>query len=331
VQSTIEEVVARLWPGAPARVERLSAGITNANFRVDVHDETFVVRLVGARTELLGIDRRSEVAAGRLAAALGIGPEILEADVEGGVMVTRFIEARSITAGEIGAEPILREITTALWRVHRSGKIDSTFDTFRLVPAYREIGRQHGVDPPFDYDLMQRTLERVAAARPWRPAALCHNDLLNSNLLHEGSGGSDDTGSDATGSDDTGSDDTGSAGTREAPETGIRIVDWEYAGMGDPYFDLGNLSVNHGFAPESDLALLRHYFGEADEPELATLELFKLASEAREAMWGVVQMAISTLEVDFEEYASEHGAGYFRVLDRIDIDRCLELAATVPP
>ena len=297
-------------------MERLSAGITNANFRVDVHDETFVVRLVGARTELLGIDRRSEVAAGRLAAALGIGPEILEADVEGGVMVTRFIEARSITAGEIGAEPILREITTALWRVHRSGKIDSTFDTFRLVPAYREIGRQHGVDPPFDYDLMQRTLERVAAARPWRPAALCHNDLLNSNLLHEGSGGSDDT---------------GSAGTREAPETGIRIVDWEYAGMGDPYFDLGNLSVNHGFAPESDLALLRHYFGEADEPELATLELFKLASEAREAMWGVVQMAISTLEVDFEEYASEHGAGYFRVLDRIDIDRCLELAATVPP
>jgi len=308
VQLSIDEVVARLWPGAAASVERLSAGITNANFRVDVNEESFVVRVVGERTDLLGIDRQSEVAAGRLAAGLGIGPDIVEADVDAGFMVTRFIAGRSISPSEVGAEPILGEIAAALRHVHASGVIDATFDTFRLVPAYREIARHHGVRPPFDYEAMARSLEQLAAVRPWRAAALCHNDLLNSNLLHEGDG----------------------AGGGAAGPGRLRIVDWEYAGLGDPYFDLGNLSVNHGLGRESDLALLRHYFGRADEPELATLELFKLASEAREAMWGVVQMAISTLEVDFEEYASEHGSRFFQVLDRIDVDRCLRLAAAVP-
>jgi len=76
--------------------------------------------------------------------------------------------------------------------------------------------------------------------------------------------------------------------------------------------------------------LLRHYFGRADATHLAALRLFELASEAREAMWGVVQMAISTLEVDFEKYAGEHASGFFEILEAIDLEESLELARLVP-
>lgn len=293
----IAEVVARLWPGVPVSAEPLSGGITNTNYRVEADGEAFVVRLIGARTELLGIDRESELEAGRLAAALGIGPELVHADLVEGFVVTRFIEGRPIAHEEVGAEPVVNEIAAALRRVHAAGAVKATFDTFTLVPSYRQLAASYRVAPAFDYDAMWGTLERIASVRPWQPVALCHNDLLNSNLLHDGS---------------------------------VRIVDWEYAGMGDHFFDLGNLAVNHGFSGSQEEALLRSYFGTVEATHLAALRLFKLASEAREAMWGVVQLAISTLEVDFEGYAGGHASGFFEILEAIDLEESLALAALVP-
>ena len=103
----------------------------------------------------------------------------------------------------------------------------------------------------------------------------CHNDLLPANLLHDG----------------------------EA----LRIVDWEYAGMGNRYFDLGNLSVNNGFNEAGDEWLLECYWGEpCTRRRLATLRLMRIMSDLREAMWGVVQQAISELDFDFADYAQEH-------------------------
>jgi thiamine kinase-like enzyme len=87
----------------------------------------------------------------------------------------------------------------------------------------------------------------------------------------------------------------------------VRIVDWEYAGMGDRYFDLGNFSINHGFEAEHDHVLLSAYFGgAAREADFAALRLMRFMSDFREAMWGVVQQGISELDFDFVNYADEH-------------------------
>ena len=87
----------------------------------------------------------------------------------------------------------------------------------------------------------------------------------------------------------------------------MRIVDWEYAGMGDRYFDLGNLSVNNGFAEADDERLLAAYWGEpCTARRFAALRLMRIMSDFREGMWGVVQTAISALDFDFAGYAGEH-------------------------
>jgi len=102
----------------------------------------------------------------------------------------------------------------------------------------------------------------------------CHNDLLNANFIDDG--------------------------------TRIRIVDWEYAGMGDPAFDLGNFSINHELTRDEDAALLAAYDGDVTPHRLARLTVMRVVSDFREAMWGVLQQGISTLDVDFVEYAGEH-------------------------
>jgi thiamine kinase-like enzyme len=78
--------------------------------------------------------------------------------------------------------------------------------------------------------------------------------------------------------------------------------------MGDPFFDLGNFSINHDLTPDEDVALLAAY-DQTDAPDparLARVTLMRVVSDFREAMWGVLQQAISTLDVDFVEYADEH-------------------------
>src|SRR5256885_6931623 len=110
---------------------------------------------------------------------------------------------------------------------------------------------------------MHAVPERIRAARVPQQAVPCHNDLLNANFLDDNS---------------------------------IRIVDWEYAGMGDRFFDLANFSVNHEFELENDRGLLESYFGAARDADLASLQMMRFMSDFREAMWGVLQSGISDLD-----------------------------------
>ncbi len=110
---------------------------------------------------------------------------------------------------------------------------------------------------------------------PEHDPVLCHDDLLAANFLRSADG--------------------------------IRIVDWEYAGMGDRYFDLGNFAVNNELGADEEASLLEAYFGEEATPErLAALRLMRFMSDFREAMWGVLQGTLSDLDFDFANYAAEH-------------------------
>src|SRR4029077_18788170 len=88
---TFRDEVERVWPGRDARIEVLGGGITNHNLKIDVDGETFVLRVAGKDTGLLGIDRSVELAATEAAAALGIGPEVVAFVEPEGWLVTRFV------------------------------------------------------------------------------------------------------------------------------------------------------------------------------------------------------------------------------------------------
>ena len=154
--------------------------------------------------------------------------------------------------------------------------LEQVHEPFRIVEAYRALAISHGVSIPAAWDRAHEASRRIERAFLEAPIELrpCHNDLLNANFIDDGQR--------------------------------IRIVDWEYAGMGDPFFDLGNFSVNHELSPEEDTWLIEAYDGEVRAPRLARLALMRVVSDFREALWGVLQQAISTLDVDFVAYANEH-------------------------
>jgi thiamine kinase-like enzyme len=267
------------WSGlAPDAVAPLTTGITNRNFRVDIGGTAYVVRLPGRNTHLLGIDRECEWAATRAAAAAGVGPDAVAFLPDSGVLVTRFVDADPLAAEDLGREDVLARVAAVIRRLHAMPPIPGRFSPFAVVRRYREVAADHGVSFP---DAYARALDRAveiqaAVGAAAGPAVPCHNDLLSANVL--------------------------------ARRERVYVVDYEYAGMGDPWFDLANFAINNALPEDARRVLLELYAGEATPAALARLRLMEIVSDFREAMWGVVQQGISTLPVDYAAYAQRHFA-----------------------
>jgi len=277
----------------------LSGGITNRNFLVTgaADGSKYVMRLAGNDTHLLGISREVEHAATVAAAGVGVGPEVVAFVRPEGYLVTRFIEGRPIPEAEMRTPERLRAVGDTLRRIHDGPAIPGLFVPLRIVEAYRALAISRGVTIPPEYELAAAIARRIELAFLTAPVELrpCHNDLLNANFIDDGSR--------------------------------VRIVDWEYAGMGDPFFDLGNFSINHELDGDADAELLRAYAGDVRPSELARITLMRVVSDFREAMWGVLQQGISTLDVDFVAYAAEHFDRLLTVAGRPAFERALSEAA----
>jgi thiamine kinase-like enzyme len=281
----VERIAQRVWPGRRLTIEPLGGGITNRNFRVDCEGQIYVLRIGGKDTHLLGIDRRAEHRAASVAASLGVGPEVVAFIEPEGYLVTRFVEGSPVPPEEMKRPEVLRETAGLLRRVHDGPRIPGRFDSFRVVEAYRASAVTHGVAVPAAYEDAKALADRIEAALGRRRELPCHNDLLNANFIR-------------------------------SPD-GIRIVDWEYAGMGDRFFDLANFSVNHELDEGLQRVLLDVYFGEVRDADVGHLHVMRFMSDFREAMWGVVQQGISELDFDFSDYARRH----FERLERTAADQ----------
>lgn len=288
---TVDEAIARIpqWSDAEdLQVSSLDGGITNSNFRVEVNGESFALRIAGKGTEMLGIDRNHEYEANLAAGKLGIAPEVVLVIQPEGYLVTRFINARPFPVEEISQPENIRRVMEIVHKIHSMPKISGTFSAFRVVEEYAKIARSYKVELPEKFDWLLERAHDAENAIKITPDALrpCHNDLLNANFLIN--------------------------------DEQIFVLDWEYAGMGDIFFDLANFSTNHELSEEQDFWELECYFGEVTEKQIAHLNLMKVMSLFREAMWGMVQIGISELDFNYRDYANKF---FVRVFETINDPR----------
>lgn len=285
------------WRGHEPTITPIEAGRTNRNYRVEVGSATFFLRLSHEDTALLGIDRVAEYEAALAAAASGVGPEVVAHLPEHGCLITAWVAGEPLAEGDMEQESVLADVARVVSTIHAGPALPATFDAFRIVEAYRRVSAERGVPIPQAYGPAHAHAERIEAAfaRAPVPARPCHNDLLSDNFLR----GTD----------------------------GFWLVDYEYSGMGDPFFDLGNLSINNGLSEASQETLLRLTFGEPTEAHRARLQLMRIMSDYREAMWGVIQQGLSTLDIDYVAYADRHFERLLRSMADERFERWLEQAA----
>lgn len=263
------------WDFHAAKISPLHGGITNHNSRVDLADASYVVRIGCEGAEKLGIDRAREYRCSKIAAAAGIAPEVVAFFPEKRVLVTRFIEGRPLSSRGAAQPSRLRRIAATIRRLHDGPRFPGAFSPFETVRRYHRLAVKNGITMPRRTDDALAAMARIEkAVRSGARRAPCHNDLLAGNFIDDG--------------------------------RRIRILDWEYSAMGDPFFDLGNFCVNQSLGPATRRALLKAYFGRVRAADVKRLDDYRLVSDLREAFWGFAQAGLSSIRFDFLAYGRKH-------------------------
>lgn len=256
-----------------ARFSRLG-GLTNRNYRVDIDGQKLVLRIPGEGTSAY-IDRTVEKHNAEVAARAGVNAEVLYFDAGDGVMLCHYIESATMNAERFGDLGAVARAARAFRRMHEwTEAFESRFDLFQKMDEYLALLRDLKAPVPEGYARAQAEAAAVRTALARNPAQLapCHCDPLAENFL-----------------------DTG---------TRMVIVDWEYSGMNDPMWDLGDLSVEAGFGPEQDAALLHAYFdGPPPQAARGRMILYKAMCDLLWTLWGVIQHANKNPVDDFWAYA----------------------------
>nr|WP_255643149.1 phosphotransferase [Acidocella sp. KAb 2-4] len=265
------------WTG-PIKIWPLEGGTTNRNYGVLQADgQRFAVRLGEDKPEH-GVMRFNEQAAARAAARAGISPKIYY--TAPGVMVSRLLPGRSLSADEMHRPENLLRVAALLRRCHTSmaaflqGPL-LAFWVFHINRSYIAGLHKMGSRIAARLDALNETNEMLERRAGKVDIVFCHNDLLAGNVFDDGAR--------------------------------LWLLDWDYAGFNAPLFDLANLSSNNGFMPGEDEALLNAYFGRAVERgEYDSFAAFKCASLLREALWNATSELSSGLPVDYAHATDEY-------------------------
>ncbi len=284
---SIEQVVDRvaLWHGDDVDVAPLSGGLTNQNYLVTRGEERFVVRIPGASTELLAVDRANERHNAVAAATTGVSPPILEYLEDWSVMVLGYIDGETMSADRLRDPAMPDRIAASLHRLHAGPRFLQDFDMFRITEYYLGIVGAREVRIPEGFRDRMGTVadvERMLGVNP-QTRVPCHNDLLAENYIDDG---------------------------RQ-----LWIIDFEYSGNDDPCFELGDTAQECGYDAELKSALCAAYFGRDDPVQLARMELYAMMADVGWTLWAALQAQISTIDFDFWGWAVERWDRAVAVMD----------------
>jgi thiamine kinase-like enzyme len=295
VTPSIEEVIASIpdWDDRSVTAEPVPAGLTNRNYRVEIDGTPVFVRIPGAATELLAVDRGNELHNTRAAAEAGVGPKVLHHIPKWDVFVLEWVDAKTMSNAAFALPGEPRRVAKALRRLHAGPRFRDDFDMFRTSAYYLGVVDRRGFAIPEGYREHIGQVPRIEAALAVRPlpSVPCHNDLLADNYLDDGHR--------------------------------LWIVDYEYSGNNDPSFELGNTCQELGWDDSRIRELGAAYFGEATDALLARMRLQMIMSDVGWTLWAAIQAAISSIDYDFWGWAEERWTRAATAMDGPDFEAWL--------
>jgi len=251
-------------------------GLTNLVFKIDTGKDRYVLRIPGEGTEEY-IDRGVEIHNSKVAARAGVSAEVIYADSGTGVMLTRCIDGIvTMTPEEFATrDGAAARAGEALKQMHSCGEdFQFRFELFAMIDDYLGILDKQKAELPKGYADVVSSAQPVRDALDQNPTALapCHCDPLCENFLDNGER--------------------------------MWIVDWEYSGMNDPLWDLGDLSVEAGFSAAQDLEMMRAYCGgEPSAAEMGRMVIYKAMCDLLWTLWGLIQHSNANPAEDFWAYS----------------------------
>jgi len=278
----------------PLVVEELTGGLTNRNYKVTVGDDAYVVRVAGAGSGALAIDRDDEYRNSVVAAESGVGAPVVEYLPDESVLVIGFLEGRTYTDADFQLPGVLDRVADACRRLHGGGRFVNDFDMFEIQAGYLRHVLDHGYRLPDDYLDHADQVARIRAAMAVRaaPTVACNNDLLAGNFIDDGDR--------------------------------IHLIDYEYAGNNDACFELGNIGSECHLDDDQLGYLVDAYFGRHLVHKVARARLHGLMSQYGWTLWASIQDGASDIDFDFWTWGLEKYERAVATFRGSDLDRLID-------
>ena len=274
IKTNIDEAIARVadWKGKEIKVSPVAGGITNPNFKVNVDGKDFFLKIPGAGTDF--IDRDNCHAANMIAAETGAGPQVCCYFEDTGVEIFEWLDGyRQVTFGDIYNEKIFVKIAENISKFHNIEGKTLPLKQSIFEQSWDMIDRaKKGTYLPPWHDKMEYLLRTIEDAMQKNGELLkpCHNDFWTNNMMYN------------------------------EQKDDLKIIDYEYASMSDPYFDIGLLSTINYYTEEMDVKLCKIYHGGVfDEVGFAKMKLFKIVGDIKWAYWALQQAINSDVDFDY--------------------------------
>jgi len=293
--SIIYEVVNKIpdWDGKNISIAPLSGGLTNSNFKVTVDDLPYFVRVPGASSELLAINRDNEFQNSKAAFVAGVGPKVLYHLPEYNVMVLEFLNGKTMSKDSLNEPGQPARMAESIKRLHAGPRFLLDFNMFRLTEYYLSLCRDRAIKIPTGYLDRIPTINSIELAMNIKPLETvpCNNDLLAENYLDDGGQ--------------------------------LWLIDYEYSGNNDPTFELGNTCQEMQFNDEQIAEVCAAYFGEVKQNMIARMKLNMIMSDVGWGLWAAIQAKISAIEFDFWGWASERWGRAVEKMDSVQFQEWL--------
>lgn len=271
-KTDIHSVISKIedWKNKEISYEPVSGGITNPNFKVRVDQKSFFLKIPGQGTEY--IDRATSHAANILASDKGIGPEVCYYFEDTGVEVFEWLDGyRMMTFKDVYNPKIRNKVIRNIKRFHEGGNLPQQGNLVEQAWEMRSKAKETAFEIPWN-NKMEYLLKVIEEAfqKSSIPLKPCHNDFWSNNIMYN------------------------------EQTSDIRIIDFEYATMGDPYADLGTISTINYFTEEMDKVMMNVYEGgNTSEKAYARMKLYKIVSDIKWAYWAVYQSSHSNVDYDY--------------------------------
>jgi thiamine kinase-like enzyme len=283
---TIEEVINMVeeWKDKQVETERLTEGLTNINYKVNVNGKSYVVRIPGENTDIF-IDREVELCNTIAASEVGVGAHVIKYFKPEYIVIMEFLDGKVMSADSFKNHDYIAEAVKAIKKVNTEANFTSKFIMFEKFDNYLDIVKEHNIKIPKDFYKLHPVVKNVRDkfSKTMLNLVSCNNDLLAENFIEQNGN--------------------------------MRIIDWELSGLNDPCFELGDFAVEQGFGFPEDKLVIETYFGKFYEDKYARMNIYKYMADILWTLWASIQNHISNIDFDYWEYGMNR---FNRAMNAID-------------
>lgn len=222
----------------------LCDGITNENYWISLNNEQYVLRLNTPDSQRLGLSRQLETLIMEKVSGLKLIPEVLFQNAQPSFRLSKWIAGTAWTKKNFKQPINLNRLAEALKKLHALPHHEfPTMDLLARLGHYRlMIQQRHGQLPVIEKRLLSKTIKLYSNLQTSIMPCLCHNDLCAANILE----------------------------SQINHYSQLSFLDWEYAAVNDPLFELAVICVSNELSDTDKQYLLQAYMG-SDQAEQVSL------------------------------------------------------------